>query len=85
MTEDDLAEIVRAVSLSEEEVEDLRIVVDEKAGLLAVGLYASAKQGPAVLLLHLAPGQRPIRMRIQGAHRVALSQMLGLALDAEEE
>ena len=85
MTEDDLGEIVRAVALSEEAVDDLRIVQDEREGLLAVGIYQTARSGPSVLVLHLVHGARPVRLRIAGAHRLALLQALGYALEQEEE
>ena len=85
MTGDDLAELVRAVTLSEEAVDDLRIVEDERAGLMAFGCYVHPKLGHSVLVVHLVAGKPPVRMRVEGAHRAALIQMLGLALEHEEE
>lgn len=85
MTQDELSEVVRAVSLSEEAVTDLRLIEDDKAGLLAIGLYHAGKEGTSVLLVHLPSGGKPVRMRIGGDHQIALAQMLGVALDTVEE
>lgn len=79
MNSEQLAEVCRAVSLSEEEVEDLRLVGTD-GDLLACGLYATAKDGIGVLLVHMPKDGKPIRMRLLGVQRVAVLQMLGVAL-----
>jgi hypothetical protein len=79
------AELVRAVSLSEEGVDDLRVIHDDDAGLLAIGIFVHQKLGRGLLIVHVVPGQKPVRLRLQGDHREALAQMIGLALEQEEE
>jgi hypothetical protein len=81
---DQLADVIRAVALSEEDVADLRIV-EKGEDLLACGLYATAKDGIGVLLVHMPRDGKPIRMRLLGEHRVAVLQMLGVALGEETD
>jgi hypothetical protein len=71
LNEAQLAHVLQAVALSEEGVEDLRIVEDE-GDLLACGLYATAKDGIGVLLVSCPREGKPIRMRLLGVQRVAV-------------
>ena len=83
MTAEELAAMVRAVELSEQDVFDVRIVKDQKAGLLAVGLFKTI-DGTGVVLVRCPAGGRPCVLRLEGDHKTALWQMLGTVLDEDE-
>lgn len=85
MTAEELACVVRAVELSEQDVYDVRIVSDDKAGVLAVGAYKTIEGVAGLVLVHCPTGGTPCVMRLQGTHRATVFQMIGEVLEAEEE
>lgn len=83
MTADELAQVVRAVEMTEQDVYDVRIASGDKIGIMAVGVYKTLDGVAGVLLVHCLPGGRPNVMRLLGYHRDVVCTMLAEIVHTE--